>query len=262
MGRILECFDEQALLRLFDEAGVLDTLARKGYRDPRLEIGSPETGLVHTRLSACKEKRVFTLLDAVIMETAVSPQLFCERGYRMPRSLSLALVYWFREEDPTSVFTTGRAALPLQAHPGLGILRPVFRVLARMAHQTGKDGVGCIPKFFHDAVIFYRSRLFLFLDGCEQGRFERLLADIGELPLGRASVALAAGAVRDANGRLMRWEPGFQVFPLSPLLTEYFHSDWYAGECRRGLAGGDWRLDRAALDAALQSLLPAAGECR
>jgi hypothetical protein len=105
-----------------------------------------------------------------------------------------------------------------------------------MARELGKDGVACVPKFYHDAALFHRSRLFLFLDGIEQGRFEALTRDLTALPLSDASLAVAGGCVRDREGDALDWRPGLQVLPLSAVLAAYFHSSLYAAHVARGFA--------------------------
>lgn len=140
------------------------------------------------------------------------------------QQLDLLLVHWAREQDPAATFAANRPRLPLQDHHGLGVLRGAFHIAVRLAGDLGLDGVANQPKFFHDAAIFRRSRLFLFLDGVEQGRLEALERDLDALRLREASVAVAAWCVRDQRGCVLRWQPGYQVFPLSPRLTAHFHS--------------------------------------
>ena len=55
-----------------------------------------------------------------------------------------------------------------------------------------------------------------------------LMRDLQSLPLPAASLALVNGMVRNASGAPVSWVPGYQVFPISPCLTAYFHSAAYA----------------------------------
>lgn len=119
-----------------------------------------------------------------------------------------------------------------------------------MATDLRRDGVGAVPKFFHDAWIFQRARLFRFLDAREQGRFERLAADLAALPLAHASLALLDGHVRDTAGAPVLWAPGFQVCPLSRRLTAWFDSGEYAARVAAG-------RDEARFHCAPLDLLPA-----
>jgi len=245
MDKVLDRYDAIALRRLFEDAGVIAALERKGFERIELAVDSEGRALPHALLFGHKAGRRFLLLDGCVGEATVRPAFFARRGYPMERPIELAVIHWVREEDPTVSFASDRPALPLQQHPGLGVLRPVFQVVVRIAADIGKDGVASVPKFFHDAAIFFRSRLFLVLDGEEQGRFEALARDLNHLRLGDASLAVIGGAVRDAHSGVVAWVPGYQVFPLSPVLTAYFHSAAYAARVDSGLAGGRFTMDVA-----------------
>lgn len=241
MGKVFGRYDEAAVGRLFDDAGVLHALREKGFHDFEVAIDDTTPGLVRVRLSGRKGNRGHLLLDASLTESILPPELFRARGYVMDGPVHLASVYWLRQEDPTARFAPDRPPLPLQRHPGLGVLRAAFHVVTTIARGCDFDGVACVPKFFHDAAIFYRSRLFLFLDGTEQGRFEALLKAAGPLSLGSASMRLLAGIVRDAAGRPVFWNPGVQVCPLSPRLVAYFHSPEYQRDVRQAYAACRFR---------------------
>jgi hypothetical protein len=230
MTKILDTSDADTLRRLFEEEGTFLSLAERGFHDFEVEVGG--NGLPCVRILAHKRQRRWLLLEASITEYTLQPQFFRARGYEIDRPVGLALAYWLREEDPTASFARDRPPLPLQRHPGLGVLRSAFHVLSRVARDRGLDGVACVPKFFHDAVIFFRSRLFLFLAGEEQGRFEALLRDLDPLPLALASTQVTCGSVSDFSGAPVIWAPGLQVCPLTPLLTAYFHSPEYAASVR------------------------------
>ena len=227
-GKVLGRYDAETLSARFEKVGIYTALDKKGFSRFEVTIDAPGHGIPHTRLFAWKGSNRFTLIDTCITEVMLAPDLFREGGYPLDRSLDLASLYWLREEDPTASFTIDRPSLPLQEHPGLGILRIAFQVIVGMAREVRKDGIACMPKFFHDAVIFYRSRLFLFLDPAQQGRFEALARDLSTLPIGTASLLLAVDGVRDGEGRPVRWELAPQVFPLSDELRAYFNSTQYA----------------------------------
>jgi hypothetical protein len=246
-SEVLGAYDAAALRRLFEDAGVLTTLAAKGFIDFEVRIDAAGRVLPHAMLYGHKGGERFLLLDACVGEAVVRPDYFARRGHAMARPLDLAVVHWVREEDPTASFSAQRPRLPLQQHPGLGVLRRAFRVVVRMAAERNKDAVVNVPKFFHDALIFFRSRLFLFLDAEEQGRFEALARDLRQVALGDASVALIGGCVHDADGATVRWEPGYQVFPLAAELTAYFHSAAYAARVAAACAQSRFRVDAAAL---------------
>jgi len=253
---VLNRYDASEFRAMFAEAGTLAALERKGFGDLEVVIDCAGRALPHTLLFGSKDGTRYVLLDAILGEAVIGPDFFARQGVAMERQVELAVVHWLREEDPTAAFSPARPALPLQHHPGLGVLRSAFRVVVRIASELGKDGVASAPKFFHDAVIFFRSRLFLFLDGEEQGRFEALLRDLQSLRLGNASLAILAGCIRDTDGNVARWAPSFQVFPLSPELTAYLHSPIYAQRVDRGLAVSHFSIDQERMTREWKSLMP------
>lgn len=241
--KALAQLDATELDRRFRSAGLLDAIAGRGFRDVDIRIRRPEIGLPHITVHAWRNGTRALLLDACLTEATVRDIRIAVRADASTETVDLLVAYWVREQDPTRPFVATRPPLPLQDHPGLGVLPRAFRVLRTLARDLGKDGVAAVPKFFHDAVIFYRTRLFLFLDGTEQGRFERMLADLGSLPLAHATLALLDGHIRAENGTPVRWMPGFQVHPTSDRLTAYLNSGEYAEAVDRGVAECCYRCE-------------------
>jgi hypothetical protein len=161
------------------------------------------------------------------------------------------VIFWAREQDPTARFVADRPRLPLQDHPGLGVLKRVFRIGARIAAEMEKDGLAAYPKFPHDAIIFFRSRLFMFLHGEEQGKLEAMWRDLGHLGLRDFSLAVSAGAAHDEAGRVVRWQPGLQVCPLSDVLREHFNSNAYADAVMNARTRAHYRHDELVLRKAI-----------
>lgn len=224
---VLGRYDEQALTHLFCEEGIFAEVRNKGFTSPRIEISEAGSALPHLRMHAEKDGASHLLLDACLADAIIGPEFFAARGYEVSRPISLAAIYWVRAQDPTMIFAPERPRLPAQQHPGLGILRRVFRVAARMAAELGKDGLANMPKFPHDALIFFRSLLFLFADPKEQGRLEALWRDLDYLGLRDLSLAVSAGMATDERDNPLHWQPGFQVYPLSPMACAYFQSETY-----------------------------------
>jgi hypothetical protein len=247
-GLVLGRYRGADLLALFAEAGVLEAIEGRGFSEFSFDIEGSGTALLHARLTASKEGARHALLDACLTELRLHGGGVDCASMRSAPGADLLVVYWLREQDPTAEFDPRRPRLPLQEHPGLGVLRRAFRVAVRLAVDLGKDGVAALPKFLHDAAIFYRSRLFLFLDPCEQGRFEALLRDLEALPFGERTLALVGDAVRDESGALVRWKPGLQVLPLTTRLADWFHSPEWQRACRKAFdqARFTWKEDALA----------------
>lgn len=239
-------YDAAHLAGFFEETGVLAALRAKGFGGFAVSIEATDAALPHVLLHGDKDGQRFLLLDACLRLISVAAPKHGAAAASTNR-LDLLLVHWVREEDPTSVFSADRPQLPLQNHPGLGVLRRAFRVAVGIGRDLGVDGIANCPKFFHDAVIFLHSRLFLFLDGGEQGRFEALARDLEPLDLRQATLAVAGWCVRDESGAPLHWNSSYQVFPLSSRLAEHLHSPAYAAEVDAARESSRFHLDEAAL---------------
>ncbi len=227
-------FDAAELERRFEEVGVCAALEHKGFTDFKVDLETLAAGIPHIRLSGAKSGTRWELIDARLTESAIPAEFFRDRGFALGRPAELLSVYWIREQDPSREFSAERPPLPLQQHPGLGVLRNAFQVAVGVARDLQKDGIACIPKFYHDAVIFYRSRLFLFLEPGQQGRFEALARDLRPLSLGTASMLLLSNGVQGADGTNVDWGLHPQVCPLSPEMCDYFNSKPYADAVAEG----------------------------
>ncbi len=126
-------------------------------------------------------------------------------------------VHWLTLRHPRARFSDLRGRLPGQEVPGLGLAREVAALLARMAMRLGLEGVAFRPAAYHTA---YAGRAALrFVDPARQGRFEALVRDLGEMPLGAATRALAEGRVM-LNGAPYAWEAEEMIAWLKPRDTD------------------------------------------
>lgn len=246
MSRVLGNYDAPALLALLQEHGVGRVLRSRGFLGPDLVVDDRAGALVNLRLYGSKGGIRHLLLEAALREgTAELTPL----SGQTTGPVDLLVVQWVKEQDPTAHFTVSQPRLPLQDHPGLGVLRRVFRVALRLGRDLGRDGLASYPKYPHDAAIFYRSRLFLFADPAEQGRFTALLRDLADLSLRDISLAVIGGCVRcesRAKVSTIAWHPGLQIFPLSRRLADYFNSADYARQVEEAADVRYW-VDPAAL---------------
>ena len=207
----------------------------------------------HVRLRGVKAGRRHLLFDARLTEAASAGGGAAPCEHALPGPLSLAVIFWACEQDPTEEFSARRPRLPLQGHPGLGILRHVFRAGVRMAVETAKDGLANMPKFPHDALIFNRSLRFLFLDPAEQGRLDALSRDLDTLGLRDLSLAIVGGAVKTHDGRAVQWRGGLQVYPLSSELSDYFKSGAYERARADARSAVHYTVDMQLVHAALRT---------
>ena len=244
------------LLRMLEEAGVLAALRERGFEHPAVcLVRPPASTLLHVELRASRRDREHLLLDACLQESTLALRGGAADARQAPaKQVPVLLVHWLREQDPTAPFEASHPRLPLQDHPGLGVLALALDVAVRVASETGKQGVVALPKYFHDSVIFEGTGRFRFADPGEQGRFEALVRDLSGLPLPDATLALAADAVTNRDGQLARWTPGLLVLALSPCVRAALESGDYDACRRAALESNAYRVDLARLEEAKSEL--------
>jgi hypothetical protein len=223
-------FEPKALECELRDAGVLEGLARRGYRVP-VVLTEFEAG--EHRLKLMPPDGEVPLVDLRLAEASavVHEPFLTRRGLEV---VSFLCIRWLALQDPFARFTPERPQLPGQTHPGLGLTRPLILRLLKWATDWGKDGLLNLPEYFHNAVFY--SALFRFVHPRQQGRFEALRRDLAGAHVAAASFALDAGLVlSEPEGEPLRWEPGEMVAPLTGRLRRAFDSDDYAaavGEAR------------------------------
>jgi hypothetical protein len=177
-----------------------------------------------------------SLVDLRLAETTsvVTEPILRGAGFEV---LSVLLNTWLSLQDPRARFTEARPRLPGQKRPGLGLARAFYTLMARWAHEWGKDAVLATPEYFHNAVFY--SRAFRFLSPAEQGRFDALRRDLASLSIAAASAVVDEGRVLDlAAGRPLQWNPGLMASPVGETLSRAFEAEAYrqAAEAARQAA--------------------------
>jgi GNAT superfamily N-acetyltransferase len=203
-------FDERALRRELDGAGILEGLAVKGRADVALDL---ETSAGEHRL------RVFdrgdgheSLIDLRLSENAIIVD--ADEGDTGSEVLSVVTITWLSLQNPGASFTADRPRLPGQRHPGLGVGRALITRLLSWAAAWGKDGLVNLPMYFHNASLY--AAVFDFVSPRRQGLFEALTRDLATLPLAEASAAVTEGRVVEHPGsRSFHWEAGEMLAPLT-----------------------------------------------
>lgn len=198
-------FSRQGMELLLDRLGILENLRERGYRHPAITLGTNAAGADTVRVRAGPEPHA-----PVLAELAV------RRDSRLVPGTELLYVEWLLLQDPHREFTPQRPPLPGQSHPGLGLLREAAAFLILLCEELGLDGVAFVPSHFYMAAL--GRKVLHFLEPEAEGRLRALRAALGGLPLAEASRRLAAGDVRDEQGKPVAWEPRLMVVPVSDRL--------------------------------------------
>jgi hypothetical protein len=214
-GLFLGRLGTDLLLRELEAAGVLDRLADRGYDEVLIRTGVESA---EHRLRILPRHEGQTLLELRVAEGTLLVEDPALRGRGLD-VLSVLSVHWLSMEDPRRGFPPGRAPLPGQRHPGLGLGVQLSERLLGWASTWGKDALVAIPEYFHNAYFYAGS--FRFLSAVRQGRFEALRRDLFPAGIAAAAAAIEEGRVREEpGGAVFRWDGGEMAAPLTPGIRE------------------------------------------
>jgi len=192
--------------------GLLEHLERLGYRSFAIDFDQVSAGerLCVTAATEASDDR-HTVLE-VVVEGLVSRQL----ELMLPgedASARVLFVHWFTLRHPLAAFRHGRAPLPGQEVPGLGLAREASELLRRVAFRVGCVAMVMRPAWYHVAVSARKAMRFVSPDA--QARFVAIRRDLGHIPLVEATHAVAEGRVC-LNGEPWRWEPALMAAWADP----------------------------------------------
>jgi hypothetical protein len=230
-------YTDTYLLRQLKRVGILSRINELGYPFPRIRRGVEE-GLHLLRLEVEGE-------EAPLIDLRVSEE---SRVFENPHDrflgsdpLAMLVIQWVSLQHVRGVFSAERPQLPGQSYPGLGLGRKLYRLLWRMAHGLGKDGLSAYPMYYHNAV--YYSDGFSYLVPQKQGELVALMRDLSGVPLMTASEGINDGRLRSgSNGEVVDWNPGEMFAAVSRRLGSYMNSREYKSEVKRAASEFSFRL--------------------
>jgi acetoin utilization deacetylase AcuC-like enzyme len=192
---LLGYYSAEGLEHALHVYGVLDALRRLGYGPFRMELESSGVGDSARLLDVPSGE---PLIEVVLEKRSVAGS-------------DMLYVHWLALRNPKATFSA--PPLPGQNVPGLGLSREITEMLIRMAVRLGLDGLAMRPSAYHLAHV--RRDALHFVEPARQGRFEALCDVLKDLPLAKASAAVAEGRVR-LNGQPYVWEPDEMVRWVTP----------------------------------------------
>ncbi len=177
--RLLGYYSAESLELALHRYGVLEQVRRLGYGQLRVEIEAHDPG-DRFRLVSHGPSGSETLVEAIVERIAEGDD-------------RLLYIHWLTLRHPRARFSKGRAALPGQDVPGLGMAKEAGELMAQMARRLGLAGVAFRPAALH--VAYAARHEFRFVDTGAQAEFSALLRDLRSLPLGDATRLVSEGRV-------------------------------------------------------------------
>ena len=228
----LNYYSEEGAKLAFERYGFYQLLRDKGF-DPQLagDLSDPDEHKL--RIYDGSESR-----DNLLIELAVG---FRDLDLPDGACCHLLFINWLLMQNPRQSFPPDRSPLPDQAHPGLGLFPHFGYLLRLMALRLECDGLMNNPAHFYNGVLY--GRFFHFIDPKVEGRFRAFERDLEGLSLAEATVALADGRVKDAQGTAVHWEPASQVAPITNKARAWFASEAYRAEVAQVLETSRFQVE-------------------
>jgi hypothetical protein len=216
-------FPRHKILEAFEHHGILPNLRNLGFLDIRLALSQVEPFRQSLRLYDRMDDPAHLLMELRIHDGTLWPVTRLADGpdETLPRVLTID---WLTMQNPGARFKADQPPFPGQDHPGLGMARPLVKMLIALARSMDLEGIVNHPNYFHNAWLYRKG--FRFYDPANQARMQALHRDLTGLPLAEIAWAIELGCVRAlSTGRWFRWESGLQIFPISPRMKERINSE-------------------------------------
>ncbi len=216
-------FPRRKILEAFEHHGILPHLRNLGFPDIRLALSQVEPFRQSLRLYDRTENPAHLLMELRIHDGTLWPATRLADGPNdaLPRVLTID---WLTMQNPGGRFTAQRPPFPGQEHPGLGMARPLVKMLIALARSMDLEGIVNHPNYFHNAWLYREG--FRFYDPVNQARMQAIHRDLICLPLAEIAWAIELGCVRAlATDRWFRWESGLQILPISSRMKDRIDSE-------------------------------------
>ncbi len=170
-------------------------------------------------------------------------------------TIPMLWIDWLLLQNPFARFASGKAPLPEQKYPGLGLLNLVVPLIGEFAAETRKQAVLDIPEHFHGA-LFY-SKWMKFFNPEMEGKLAAILRDLQGTPLPLISWGIRMDGLFNLSRKGFEdWKPGEQIYPLGDELVRYFSSKVYLELKEKAFAENKYRLDLDKIKSRLKYLDP------
>ena len=222
-ARFLGKFSRYAVELQLERLGVLDGIRARGFPDLTVTLDAPSGLGTVLRVLGTPDSR-----DLLF-------ELKASRSRSIVPGFEALEIEWMLLQNPRGAFTTRRAQLPGQSHPGLGMLREIAAWLIVVCEELRLDGIAFVPSQYFMAAVGHRH--LRFVDPGRQARYEAMQDALSGSRLAMANTLLNNGNVIDREtGASVYWEPVPMVLPVSERLRDKVTGDAYRAAVERARA--------------------------
>jgi len=235
-------FSQNDFHEMIDRVGLLDHLARKGFKDILVKIEIEDNGLNHFRAYDQKETADRLLMNLKVSESRFQPENKFFRNESKPVTYEMIVIEWLSAHNPNQSYFENRPQLPGQTSPGLGVLKYYFALMYLVAKEVAKDGFLDIPDYVHGAIMY--TKKFKFFDPIHEGVLQALLRDLKNYSLSDISWGILTKTIIETyKNQPQVYNPSEQIFYVSKKMRDYFHSKYYKNIFRKYYKRKNFRFD-------------------
>ena len=215
---VLGYYTRQGVEFALERFGFLPELRRRGFRELRIDglDREPATMRIFGRADGRSDELLLT--ELIVRKATIE----APAGLEGAPTIDALMIEWLLLQNPTRTFAPGRPRLPGQNFPGLGLAGLMQEILIRVTARLRLEGLLSRPSHYHNAAL--AGPQYQFLDPRVEGRFRAMRRALAHLSIPEATALVEAGDLRDADGNVVPWEPGYQLFPTSPRMKAYFET--------------------------------------
>lgn len=221
---------------ILERKGFIDFAKNKGLYPILFDLLWKDAFTQNLRIYFKEKDEDHRIVDLILKEQPLSLK-FPEGG---SKEFQVLFIEWLCIQNPLSTFTKDRPRLPGQLYPGLGLGDRLWSIFDLLVRFLRIDGVVIMPKFLHNAIMY--RRLFNFLNPAKEGEIKAILRDIGKYHLAILAWASYHGCIFEEK-KTFEWKAEPQIFPHNRSLKDYFSSEEYKINVRKGMDERKFSLD-------------------
>ena len=211
-AKLLDYYTRDGVELALERYGILPRLRKLGY-EPRVEIDCDRDDGDMVRVFGDPTRDLLLCELRVLRDRQTLP------------GEALLRIEWLLLQNPRAAWTAGRAPLPGQTHPGLGMFDDISLIMLMACERLGLRGIVVVPSHYHVAS-HWHGRMH-FVDPVVEGRFRALERVFADVPLAQASRAVELDRVREVGApERLAYEPSPMVMPASDTLARQFDVAW------------------------------------
>lgn len=238
----LNRFNNEDIMKMLDNVGLIKHLNSVGFNDIRVEIKKDENLINHLKIYYETINPDNLLINLRVSESKFVPDKRFLEETAGTTVLDMVIIEWLSAQRPDKSFDSEKPQLPGQSSPGLGSLRYMMDLMYVVGDKLFLDGFMDIPDHLHGAIMY--SRKFKFFNPSHEAILKAILRDLEKYSLTDLSWGMLTKTIIDeSTGTPQVYDPSEQIFPVSRFMKNYFNSRKYREKFSKVYNSKKYRFD-------------------